>query len=77
MSVQTMMREQVERTMLPRYIRRAELAVCLGVTPKRISDMALSGVLPKPVRLPGGSPAWPEHQIRELLEKLPEYDFTK
>jgi hypothetical protein len=57
---------RTDRTTWPEVLRRADLAVIYGVTPKCIDDMRLRGELP--ARLPGGDPLWSKTDLCRWLD---------
>jgi excisionase family DNA binding protein len=62
-------------TQEPRYLRAAEVADMLYVSPKTVSRWAKEGKLPF-LRTLGGHRRFPEAEIRELAEKLREEAIT-
>ena len=59
----------------PSYLRTAEVAELLSVSPKTVSRWAKEGKLPF-VKTLGGHRRYPEAEIRELLEELREEAMT-
>jgi excisionase family DNA binding protein len=57
------------QTTEPRYLRTAQVAELLQVSPKTISRWAQEGMLPH-VRTLGGHRRYPDRQIRALRETL-------
>jgi excisionase family DNA binding protein len=55
----------------PRYLRTAQVAELLQVSPKTVSRWAQEGMLPY-VRTLGGHRRYPDREIRALLETLSE-----
>ena len=55
----------------PRYLRTAQVAELLQVSPKTVSRWAQEGMLPY-VRTLGGHRRYPDREIRVLLETLSE-----
>ena len=53
----------------PTYLRAAEVAELLHVTPKTVSRWAHEGKLPC-LRTLGGHRRYPEREIRDLIERL-------
>jgi len=60
---------QRKDTEAPSYLRRAEVADLLSVSPKTVSRWAKEGKLPFMKTL-GGHRRYPEAEIRELVEVL-------
>ena len=54
---------------LPRYLRAAEVAAILQVSPKTVSRWAIEGKLLF-LRTLGGRPRYPASETRELAEEL-------
>ena len=54
---------------LPRYLRAAEVAAILQVSPKTVSRWATEGKLPF-LRTLGGHRRYPASEIRQLAEEL-------
>jgi excisionase family DNA binding protein len=61
----------VTQTTGPRYLRTAQVAELLQVSPKTVSRWAQEGRLPY-LRTLGGHRRYPDQEIRELLETLSE-----
>jgi excisionase family DNA binding protein len=59
------------QTTEPRYLRTAQVAELLQVSPKTVSRWAQEGMLPH-VRTLGGHRRYPDQEIRALLETLSE-----
>jgi excisionase family DNA binding protein len=59
------------QTTQPRYLRTAQVAELLHVSPKTVSRWAQEGMLPH-VRTLGGHRRYPDQEIRALLETLSE-----
>jgi excisionase family DNA binding protein len=59
----------------PSYLRTAEVAEILSVSPKTVSRWAKEGKLPF-LRTLGGHRRYPEAKIRELAEELREEAMT-
>ena len=59
------------QTAEPRYLRTAQVAELLHVSPKTVSRWAQEGRLPY-LRTLGGHRRYPEREIRALLETLSE-----
>jgi excisionase family DNA binding protein len=59
------------QTSQPRYLRTAQVAELLQVSPKTVSRWAQEGMLPH-VRTLGGHRRYPDQEIRALLETLSE-----
>jgi excisionase family DNA binding protein len=59
------------QTTEPKYLRTAQVAELLQVSPKTVSRWAQEGRLPY-VRTLGGHRRYPNRQIRALLETLSE-----
>ena len=59
------------QTTEPRYLRTAQVAEFLQVSPKTVSRWAQEGMLPY-VRTLGGHRRYPDAEIRALLETLSE-----
>ena len=59
------------QTTEPRYLRTAQVAEFLQVSPKTVSRWAQEGMLPY-VRTLGGHRRYPDAEIRALLESLSE-----
>jgi excisionase family DNA binding protein len=59
----------------PSYLRTAEVAELLSVSPKTVSRWAKEGKLPF-VKTLGGHRRYPEAEIRDLLEELREEAMT-
>jgi excisionase family DNA binding protein len=59
------------QTTQPRYLRTAQVAELLQVSPKTVSRWAQEGMLPH-VRTLGGHRRYPDQEIRTLLETLSE-----
>ena len=55
----------------PKYLRTAQVAELLQVSPKTVSRWAQKGMLPY-VRTLGGHRRYPDREIRALLETLSE-----
>jgi excisionase family DNA binding protein len=55
----------------PRYLRTAQVAELLQVSPKTVSRWAQEGMLPY-VRTLGGHRRYPDREIRALLQTLSE-----
>jgi excisionase family DNA binding protein len=56
------------QTTEPRYLRTAQVAEFLQVSPKTVSRWAQEGMLPY-IRTLGGHRRYPDAEIRALLEK--------
>jgi excisionase family DNA binding protein len=67
--------EERERALLqttePKYLRTAQVAELLQVSPKTVSRWAQEGMLPY-CRTLGGHRRYPDREIRALLETLSE-----
>jgi excisionase family DNA binding protein len=63
--------EQREDSEAPTYLRPAEVADLLSVSPKTVSRWAKEGKLPFMKTL-GGHRRYPEAEIRELVDVLPQ-----
>ena len=59
------------QTTQPRYLRTAQVAELLQVSPKTVSRWAQEGMLPY-VRTLGGHRRYPDREIRALRETLSE-----
>ena len=59
------------QTAEPRYLRTAQVAELLQVSPKTVSRWAQEGMLPY-FRTLGGHRRYPDREIRSLLETLSE-----
>jgi excisionase family DNA binding protein len=59
------------QTTEPRYLRTAQVAEFLQVSPKTVSRWAQEGMLPY-IRTLGGHRCYPDAEIRALLESLSE-----
>ena len=59
----------------PRYLRTAQVAELLHVSPKTVSRWALEGRLPY-LRTLGGHRRYPDAEIRALVETLTERSAT-
>jgi excisionase family DNA binding protein len=59
------------QTTQPKYLRTAQVAELLQVSPKTVSRWAQEGMLPY-VRTLGGHRRYPDAEIRALLETLSE-----
>jgi excisionase family DNA binding protein len=59
------------QTTEPRYLRTAQVAEFLQVSPKTVSRWAQEGMLPY-IRTLGGHRRYPDAEIRALLESLSE-----
>jgi excisionase family DNA binding protein len=59
------------KTTQPKYLRTAQVAELLQVSPKTVSRWAQEGMLPH-VRTLGGHRRYPDQEIRALLETLSE-----
>lgn len=59
----------------PSYVRTAQVADLLSVSPKTVSRWANEGKLPF-LKTLGGHRRYPEAEIRELLEELREEAMT-
>ena len=59
------------QTTQPRYLRTAQVAELLQVSPKTVSRWAQEGMLPY-FRTLGGHRRYPDAEIRALLETLSE-----
>jgi excisionase family DNA binding protein len=59
------------QTTEPKYLRTAQVAELLQVSPKTVSRWAQEGMLPY-VRTLGGHRRYPDREIRTLLETLSE-----
>jgi excisionase family DNA binding protein len=64
-------REGIASTQTPSYLRTAEVADLLYVSPKTVSRWAKEGKLPF-TRTLGGHRRFPEAKIRELASELQE-----
>jgi excisionase family DNA binding protein len=60
----------------PTYLRAAEVAELLHVTPKTVSRWAHEGKLPC-LRTLGGHRRYPEREIRALIERLSVQEPTQ
>jgi excisionase family DNA binding protein len=63
--------EDVPQLTEPRYLRTAQVAELLHVSPKTVSRWAQEGRLPY-LRTLGGHRRYPDREIRALLETLSE-----
>jgi excisionase family DNA binding protein len=59
------------QTTQPKYLRTAQVAELLQVSPKTVSRWAQEGMLPH-LRTLGGHRRYPDREIRALLETLSE-----
>jgi excisionase family DNA binding protein len=64
-------RKSITSTQTPSYLRTAEVADLLYVSPKTVSRWAKEGKLPFTKTL-GGHRRFPEAKIRELVDELQE-----
>ena len=62
---------ELPQTTQPRYLRTAQVAELLHVSPKTVSRWAQEGMLPH-VRTLGGHRRYSDQEIRALLETLSE-----
>jgi excisionase family DNA binding protein len=68
-------RKSTSRIEAPSYLRTAEVADILHVSPKTVSRWAKEGKLPF-LKTLGGHRRFPEAEIRELAEELREEAMT-